>query len=397
MNSNDDRTLHTHGGSAISRREVLMGLATAGIAVTAGNAPASAIRLVEQSTPTSGAPLFKIQRVSNSVFAAIARPVPMLNCNAAVVVGPEYVLVVDTHSKPSAAQALIAQIRKEISDKPVRYAVNTHFHWDHTQGNLAYPDAYGGQTDIVASTATRDWLAREGVSRLKESLASRAKEIADLERQLSGAGTGQEKQKWRERLQELNAFVKEMTPPEEHILLPRISFEHRMIVHNGSLEIHLLFLGRGHTAGDVVVWVPSEKVVATGDLMHSVLPYIGDGYPDEWPRTLTALGSLDFDHAVPGHGSVQEGKTVLEAFRNYIDELNAGVTRGIERGASLQEIQREIQPDRLRSLTTGGNAERVQREGAAAFGQPAGAPLAPSVAANVADVFNYYTKRRAKG
>ena len=385
-------------GVEVSRRQMLAALAAAGVAATSRNVLANAIAPVEQTQPANTLPLFRLQRISNSVYAAIARPVELLNCNAAVVVGPEYVLVVDTHSKPSAAQALMNQIRREITDRPVRYAVNTHFHWDHAQGNFAYPDAYDGRTDIVASTATRDWLAKEGVPRLRDTIAARLKQIGELETQLATAKSEDPRRvaEKLQRLEELKAFVTEMSPPDKHIVLPRITFESRLIINNGGLEIHLLFLGRGHTAGDVVVWVPGERVVATGDLMHSVLPYIGDGYPDEWPRTLAALEALNFDHAVPGHGSVQDGKAVAASFRAYLEELNEGVSRGIERGASLAELQRALTPERLRSLSTGGNSERLQRESTTAFGSPAGAPLNMAVAANVSDVFNYY-KKRAKG
>jgi glyoxylase-like metal-dependent hydrolase (beta-lactamase superfamily II) len=388
----------------MSRREVLAGLGAAGVTAAVHHwAPGGAV-LAAAVTPArqpaaAGArgPLFRLQRVTESVYAALARPAAMLNCNAAVVVGPEYAVVVDTHSKPSAARALIGQIRAELTDKPVRYVVNTHFHWDHAQGNLAYPDAYGGRTEVVASNATREWLAREGVARLGQSLASGARTIADLERQIAAPATpAAEKQQLTERLADLKAFAAEMSPPEDKIVLPRLTFDKRLVLHNGDLEIHLLFLGRGHTAGDVVVYVPAQRVVASGDLMHSLLPYMGDGFPDEWPRTLTALEALDFDRVAPGHGSVQEGKTIAAGFRAFIEEVDEAVSRGIERGASLEELRRTIAPDRLRSLTNGANGARIQREATESFGAPPNSPLAAQIASNVTEIYNYYTKRRGK-
>ena len=98
-----------------------------------------------------------------------------------------------------------------------------------------------------------------------------------------------------------------MTPAR--VTLPTMTFDHRLVIHRGGREIHLLFLGRAHTAGDVVAYIPSERVVATGDLMHGLLPYMGDGFPDEWPATLRALEALEFDRVIPGHGSIQEGKS----------------------------------------------------------------------------------------
>ena len=100
------------------------------------------------AVPAGAQPLFDLQKLADGVYAALATPRSPINCNAAVVVLDDAVLVVDTHSRPSSAKALIAQIRT-ITDKPVRFAVNTHFHWDHAQGNHAYPVAFPQQVTIT--------------------------------------------------------------------------------------------------------------------------------------------------------------------------------------------------------------------------------------------------------
>lgn len=381
---------------------MLAGLGAAGIA-TAAAAPAAlaeALRPVPQAASGErggAADLFRIERVSDGVYAAIARPAPMLNCNAAVIVTEDHVLVVDTHSKPSAASALINQIRREVSDRPVRYVINSHFHWDHAQGNLAYPKAFGQSTEVISSTSTREWMAREGASRLRQSLDALPKRIADLRTQLAAAKIDDERARLTEQIKQLEAYSQEMDPPEKQITLPTITFNERLVIHRGGREIHLIFLGRGHTAGDVVVYIPSERTVATGDLMHGLLPYMGDGYPEEWPRTLVALEALDFTHVVAGHGSVQQGKSILAFFRAYIEELNEGVARGVERGLNLEEMQRTLAPEGLRSLKMGDQMTRLAREGQGFSGVPlAGAQLQGAVAANIADVYNYYTKRRGR-
>ena len=133
-----------------------------------------------------------------------------------------------------------------------------------------------------------------------------------------------------------------MTPPR--VTLPSMTFERRLVIHRGGREVHLLFLGRAHTAGDVVAFVPSERVIATGDLMHGLLPYMGDGFPDEWPATLKALEALEFDRVIPGHGSIQEGKSVLSQFRGYVEEITEKVSRGVERGRALDELKKSITP-----------------------------------------------------
>src|SRR5262249_38602964 len=141
-----------------------------------------------------------------------------------------------------------------------------------------------------------------------------------------------------------------------------LTFDNRLVIHRGGREIHLIFLGRAHTAGDVVAYIPSERAIATGDLMHGLLPYMGDGFPDEWPATLRALEALEFDRVIPGHGSIQEGKSVLAQFRGYIEEVTEKVARGVERGQPLDELKKTVTPGSLTSLKMGDTRRRVERE-----------------------------------
>ena len=142
--------------------------------------------------PGASTNLFTIEKVAEDVYAALARPQVMTNCNAAIFVNSQDVLVVDAHSKPSAAAALIAQIKKEITPKPVCYLVNSHFHWDHTQGDAAYK-ASGARVEIIASDMTKQLMAQLSRSRLKESLDGVPKQIEDLQARLAkttSAGPG---------------------------------------------------------------------------------------------------------------------------------------------------------------------------------------------------------------
>jgi len=115
--------------------------------------------------------LFDIKPMADGVYAAIAKPAYKVNCNAAIILLGDSVLVVDTHSKPSAARALIEQIKK-LTDKPVRYVVNTHFHWDHYQGNQAYPNAWPAGVEIISSQATRENIEHRGIPRVKYEIAT---------------------------------------------------------------------------------------------------------------------------------------------------------------------------------------------------------------------------------
>ena len=123
---------------------------------------AAQVRAEAQSAPQST--LFDIEKMADGVYAALSRPQPQVNCNAVIFENANDILIVDSHSKSSAVVALAAQFRKQITPKPIRYVVNTHFHWDHTQGNPAYRKI-APHADILACTTTRKLIAELGVAR----------------------------------------------------------------------------------------------------------------------------------------------------------------------------------------------------------------------------------------
>jgi glyoxylase-like metal-dependent hydrolase (beta-lactamase superfamily II) len=282
--------------------------------------------------------LFDVQRVADGVYAALAKPRTPINCNAAVIVYEEGVLVVDTHSRPSSASALMAQIRT-VTDKPVRYAVNTHFHWDHVQGNHAYPVAYPRQVSIVASEATRENLISMGMGRVKDQLAAGPGLVDDLKKKVAAEADTAAKAKLQEDLRQQEEYLAEIKSLE--LTLPDLTFDKSMILHRPDRDIVLLFLGRGHTSGDVVVYLPKQRVVATGDLLHGWMPFMGDAYPPEWVATLDALDKLEFDTIIGGHGSAKP-KSHLRFFRNYLADLIDEVRRARGKGETLDQAKASV-------------------------------------------------------
>ena len=131
-----------------------------------------------------------------------------------------------------------------------------------------------------------------------------------------------------------------MKPP-----LPTRTVSKTESVMQGGREIQLQMLGRGHTNGDLYIYLPKEKVVMTGDAVVDWMPFLNDGYPEDWIQTLTALEKLDFTHIIPGHGEVMT-KTHLAFFRSYLTDLVAGVKKAAADGATLDEIKAKL-PDQL--------------------------------------------------
>jgi cyclase len=340
--------------------------------------------------PTAGPQLFDIERVAEGVYCALARAQAEINSNAAIFLNSRDVLVVDTHSKPSAAASLIAQIKKEITPHPVRYVVNTHFHWDHIQGNHAY-GAAGGKIDFIASEPTKQLMSDLAQQRLQASLDEIPKQIDALRVRAGKSSSADEKAFCEEQIRQMLAYQSEMKTFT--LELPTITFGKSYLIKDEAHELHIEFHGHAHTAGDVVVFCPQKRVVATGDMIHGFLPFIRDGFPKTWPKTMDSVAQLSFEKICPGHGPVQQTQERLIDMRNYIEELTEKVDAGKKAGQSIADLQKTITVASLKSMQSNGYSKYVsdnQYKYSPNFG-PA-APLQDGVNTNIAEVFNNLEK-----
>ena len=289
---------------------VLSGLLLLSAASLTGQAPSP--------YPVTAGKAYKFETVASGVYYATSTGTMATGSNNVAIVGDRDVLVVDTGTSPAAARAFIEDL-KLVTTKPIRYVVNTHFHYDHTDGN----QVYAGKADIIAQEYVKyaieklDVLHREPyktsqltnvparIETLKMRIAGETdpQRKATLERQLLVAQQG-----WDE--------LKEIKPTP-----PNVTYSKSKTVNLGGREVQLLFLGRGHTNGDTVVFLPKEKIVATGDLMESTVAYMGDAQFDEWVATLGKLKALDFDLDLPGHGAPFKDKERITAFQGYLTDL----------------------------------------------------------------------------
>jgi cyclase len=286
--------------------------------------------------PNAGDAAFDVKKVADGVWAAVAAPAYKVNCNTAIIEDDDGVMVVDTHSKPSAARVIVRRLR-ELTSKPVRYVVNTHFHWDHWHGNEVYPAAYPS-AEIVTNQLTREAMVRKGLKRIQDHVRNVPAEIVKLRADLAAAAPARRATLERDlRLAEAYlAEVKALRPA-----LPTIAFEQTMTLYRRDREIQLLHLGRAHTEGDVFVYLPRERVVITGDALIGWTPYMGDGYPEDWAATLDRLAQLDFTHVIMGHGDVA-GRDWLHTFRGYVHDMVAAVRREAASGAALDEVKQRV-------------------------------------------------------
>lgn len=303
--------------------------------------------------------LFDLERVADGVYGAIARGRAIINCNAVVFENVNDLLIVDAHAAPSAVFALVAQIRREITAKPVRYVVTTHLHGDHTQGLPAYKKL-APQADFIASTKTRELLVELGPGRLKAAVDGVPRSIESHQKRLAAAKTPEEKAYYEEMISQSRAFLEEMR--DVPLELPTMTFDQQLVIRDKAHDLHLAFRGRGHTAGDIVVFCPQKKVIASGDLLHGFFPVIGDGYPRDWPATLRSMGEFEFEQVIGGHGGVQHSRDRLAQLRAYFEELIETVARAKQEGRTLEQLQQAITPASLKTLAQGGFGEYLVNE-----------------------------------
>src|SRR5690349_6942047 len=283
--------------------------------------------------------LFEIKPMADGVYAAISKPAYKVNCNAAIILLDDGVLVVDTHSKPSAARALIEQIKK-LTPKPVKFVVNTHFHWDHYQGNQAYPSSWPAGIEIISSEATRNNIQRIGIPRVKHEITTMPAEIEQFKADLAKANTAEQKETIGKNLREAEDYFAELKTMQ--VTLPTMTFDRSLILHRATRTVEILWLGLAHTDGDVWVFLPKEKILVCGDALHGWTPFMGDSYPYEWIKTLDAAEKLDFDYAIGGHGGVMKGKQKFELWKQYFEDLMDQTASAYSSGASLEDAKKKV-------------------------------------------------------
>ena len=250
-------------------------------------------------------------KLSDHAYAYTAEGDP----NTGIVVGDDAVMVIDTQATPVMAQDVIRRIRT-VTDKPIRYVVLSHYHAVRVLGASGYAPEH-----VIASRDTYDLIVERGEADMKSEI---------------------------ERFPRLFRAV-ESVPG---LTWPTIVFEKRLTLMMGKLRVEIMQLGRGHTKGDTVVWLPDDRVLFSGDLVEfDATPYTGDAYLQDWPATLDAIAALEPEKLVPGRGAAlrnpAEVKAGLDGTRAFVTEMFASVRDGARAGKDLRTVYRETY-DRLK-------------------------------------------------
>ena len=235
-------------------------------------------------------------------FRKTATEPVFLGCNQGWVIFDDFVLVIDANF-PNQAQETIAEIRK-LTDKPIRYVFDTHYHGDHADGNMIY-DRTGAVS--VASENSKLLFETKGRAGFEQSQKSRPDEYGPLE-----------------------------------YSAPSLYFPRSLVLDDGTQRVELLHFGHAHTAGDAVAWLPKHGILFTGDAcVNGPFNYTGDSDTESWIRVLTELQKLNVRTIAPGHGELSDAE-LLTKQKRYFVELREAVQRGIDAGKSLDDIKEQI-------------------------------------------------------
>jgi glyoxylase-like metal-dependent hydrolase (beta-lactamase superfamily II) len=265
--------------------------------------------------------------------------------NALFIVNDADVVVVDSGLFPSSARTMAAELRK-LTDKPVRYVINTHWHDDHHLGNQVYRELWPG-VEFVAHRWTREDARTLTHEARPAVLESYREQVATVRRWLEQGHDDDGKQIDEARRGRIARFIALLELAEVELgavvpTLPDLVFDDALVLHRGERTIEVRFLGLGNTRGDVVVALPREGIVATGDLVVHPVPFgIGSNYR-QWIATLETLDARPEPVLFPGHGPVMRDRTYLRQVRDLLRGLVAEVDAAVADGLSLEQTQERV-------------------------------------------------------
>jgi len=253
------------------------------------------------STGDTAEKTISFDEIGEGLYAFTAEGDP----NSGIIVGDDGVMVVDAQATPVMALEVIERVRK-VTDKPIKYVLLSHYHAVRVLGASAYKDA-----EIISSDATRDMIVERG-QQDKDSEIGRFPRLFRAVESIPG------------------------------LTWPTITFAQQMSIWLGKREVRIMHLGRGHTAGDVVAYVPDANVVFSGDLVeYRSACYCGDAHLTDWPQTLDRLAAFKANALVPGRGAalttaerVQAG---IDGTRDFLTTLYGSARDSVAKGLTLKE------------------------------------------------------------
>jgi glyoxylase-like metal-dependent hydrolase (beta-lactamase superfamily II) len=303
-----------------------------------------------QGLAAASVPVETVQ-LADGVYQFITAPdgyVPNGNCVA--VINENDVLVFDTFTRPSSADEVVAEIRK-ITPKPVRYVVNSHWHPDHWSGNEVFVREFPG-VEIIASEETRQFMLNIFNAWPELSAARLRADQAAVEQELSTGKSSdgtllspEDLRKAKEDLQLEEDYTAEAL--KVHRTYPTLTFGDELTLYHGGREFRLLKMV-GDARGEIVLYLPQEKILIAGDVISGPVPYYTPPL-SEHAASLRRLAEFDVAVIVPGHGPAQHDKSYLNLELKLLDSIVTQVRQAAQQGKlTVEDVQKAVDVEALR-------------------------------------------------
>ena len=313
------------------RKALLSGVVLLGLSFLAHSAEQSQAKPQPDKIPP-----YQIKQIEPGVWAAL-KPAPhrIVDSNIVIVESNKCLTIVDANDNLSNARQLTQDIKK-LSDKPVCYVINTHWHSDHIFANAVYKKAFPTIRHFVGHVSLPKLIETKAKPQLAEKIGQWENAIkAAKQRVADGIGEPQLEKKI------ANAEIQLADLRATKLITPTLMVEQKLALPVEGIKVELLNFGKGHTEGDLVVYLPEKKLLLSGDLFDH-LPYAGHGYPSEWLHTLKSIGKLSFETVIPGHGAVQQGKETLHRIQWLIEESLSLANKAVAKDQSKKAFMESV-------------------------------------------------------
>lgn len=332
------------------------------LAGPAAPAPAAAAPAPNGDTSALSQPGFKVERIADGVYAAVRTDPPglMVDANSLFIVNEHDVVVVDA---PEASADMIAALRN-ITNNPVSFLINTHWHDDHVIGNAAWRKAYPG-IRFIGHASLREYLPTTGARNRQGMIEGAPKFAAQMQAQMDKGRNLQDQPISDEERASYSSDIRlvkhymEVVPGTDSVL-PDVDVTDGMTLLRGNRRIEIRHPGSGHTKADLIVWLPKERIVATGDLVVWPVPLVGSdqSHVRDWPATLDAVLALQPAVFVPGHGPVMRSAEYPRLMRDLFADIDAQVGAAVARGDSLEATRKAVDLSAFRDRFAGDSKVR---------------------------------------
>ena len=336
----------------------LWGSLSGGANLPGRSALASGFQTAAAPTETSAGD-YEIQKLADGVYAAIRKQPPLFSFdpNNVFIINDRDVVVVDSSASIASTRQLLAALRK-LTTKPVKYVINTHWHDDHIIGNQVWREAFPqvefiGHISTLKDRPTVGEANRQAMLKGGKEYAAALRSRVEQNKSLAGTAiTDEERVNYLADAAWLDRALAEA--PTVQIILPTLTVEDRLTLHRGKRTIEIRHLGRGHTAADLVVHLPEEGILMTGDLVVWPIPLVGStSFPAAYSTTMEELLTLQARTFVPGHGPVMRDDAYIRQTAKLLAAIKEQTAESVARGETLEQTRKSVNLTEFRQAMAG--------------------------------------------